>query len=242
MIYPPQGNCCQEKGWLTPWAIYKNGRWKFESDDPLVPSWEFPNKSGKVAIYTDDSYVNFVDTFTAVNKDTQLNMICASVDLNQETPILAILDDYPDVPRTIFFTITHTELTKLVFTITGINALGNSVTETFTITDIQGTTLIRATDNAYATITSIVVTEIEGASGGDQMVIGLYNQLGLSNPIAANSIYKCTRAIMGQNAGNLTIPVSKINFTYNTVDINMYLKDGDTYTFWYRLPISGLGV
>jgi hypothetical protein len=42
-------------GWLSPWSIYDptTGKWIIKKDDGLPPSWEFPNKSGVVALLSD---------------------------------------------------------------------------------------------------------------------------------------------------------------------------------------------
>lgn len=153
--------------------------------------------------------------------------------LNAATPITFTLDAQPDVPRTLSGHFdTHAQITAYTIVITGTDAKGNTVTETFTEAaspwDFE-------TVNAYATITSIIMTARTGSGAGDTMDIGVTDVLGLSNEIYSTSdVYKIKK-----NAANAVVAVAQVNATYHTYDMAVIgLAATDDFTIWYKTRLG----
>jgi hypothetical protein len=151
--------------------------------------------------------------------------------LSAATPITFTLTNQPDVPRTLkgHFD-THAQITAYSITITGTSAKGTTVTETFTEAvspwDFE-------TANAYALITSIIMTSRTGTGAADTMDIGTGSKLGLTNHIAAVAdVFKAK-----QNAANLVLTKAVAETTYDTVDFAAgggSITGADDLSIWYK--------
>lgn len=159
--------------------------------------------------------------------------IRSNEDLNEAIPNTFTLDAQPDVPRTLSGHFdTHAQITAYTIVITGVDGKGNTVTETFTEAaspwDFE-------TSNAYATITSIIMTARTGTGAGDTMDIGITDVLGLSNIIyATGDVYKIKK-----NNANATVAGAQVNITYDTYDMAVIgLGGGDDFTIWHRTNLN----
>ena len=154
-------------------------------------------------------------------------------DLSEAIPNTFTLTAQPDVPRTLSGHFdAHAQITAYTIVITGVDAKGNTVTETFTEAaspwDFE-------TVNAYATITSIIMTARTGTGAGDTMDIGVTDVLGLSNKIYVTSdVYKIKK-----NAANAVVAVAQVNVTYGTYDMSVIgLAATDDFTIWYKSNLN----
>ena len=153
-------------------------------------------------------------------------------DLSAATPITFTIDAQPDVPRTLSGHFdTHAQITAYTIVITGVNAQGATVIET--LTDADGWDW--ETDNAFATITSIIMTARTGTGVGDTMDIGITDVLGLSNNFDNTSdVYKIKK-----NNVNALVAVAQVNAVYDTYDMAVIgLAVGDDFTIWYRSNLN----
>lgn len=150
--------------------------------------------------------------------------IVTSVDITNTS--LTIVDQ-PDMPRTLKFTITDGDasISAYTITVTGVNGHGGATIETLTFAD----GLTPESKYAYATVSSIVVTDLVGNVAGDTVVVGTANKLGLSNVITRIGYgYKYTL-----NGVDTTIPT--IDTTYSTIDVSGNAPDASKdYTINYR--------
>lgn len=159
--------------------------------------------------------------------------IRSNEDLSAVIPITFTLDAQPDVPRTLSGHFdTHAQITAYTIVITGTDAKGKTVTETFTEAaspwDFE-------TVNAYATITSIIMTARTGTGAGDTMDIGVTDVLGLSNTIDATSdVYKIKK-----NNANAVVAAAQVNITYDTYDMAVIgLAGGDDFTIYFKSSLN----
>lgn len=226
------------KGWLSPWAIYNptTGLFVWENDD-ATPKWSFPLRNGNVILHgtTNDPYVKRCDSFTTI-KAAGATAIRSAQDLSGATPITFVLDAQPDVPRTLTWVLTHTQITAFSISFSGVDARGNSIGETITQADGWS----GETHNAFATITSIILTARTGTGAGNTMNVGIGSKLGLSNNIVAiTDVYKCSKVVVAgaaqaadySGAANITPEA-----TYDTVDVSAgtAIVNNDCYTIWYK--------
>ncbi|MBU1067292.1 hypothetical protein KKE60_05865 [Patescibacteria group bacterium] len=154
-------------------------------------------------------------------------------DLSAGVSITFTIDAQPDVPRTLSGHFdTHAQITAYTIVITGVDAKGRIITETFTEAvspwDFE-------TVNAFATITSIKMTARTGTGAGDTMDIGITDVLGLSNKIAATTdVYKIKK-----NNANALVAVAQVNDTYDTYDMAVIgLAVGDDFTIYFKSPLN----
>lgn len=153
-------------------------------------------------------------------------------DLGEAIPNTFTIDAQPDVPRTLSGHFdAHAQITAYTIVITGIDAKGNTVTETKTEADGWDW----ETNNAFATITSIIMTERTGTGVGDTMDVGITDILGLSNIIyETGDVFK----IKKDNA-NATVAAAQVNTTYDTYDMSVIgLAATNDFTIWYKSNLN----
>ena len=153
-------------------------------------------------------------------------------DLSAATPITFTIDAQPDVPRTLSGHFdTHANITAYTIAIVGVDAKGNSITETKTEADGWDW----ETSNAFATITSITMSARTGTGVADTMDIGITDVLGLANIIyTAGDIFK----IKKDNA-NVAVAAAQVNTTYDTYDMSVIgLAAGTDFTIWYKSNLN----
>ena len=223
-------------GWITPWAIWQAALSKYiiKQEDGLGPSWEFPNRQGYVPILTnDDVYIKHVDHFNKILA-ASATVIRAGEDLSPGTPITFTISAQPDVPRNITWAfVAHAQITAYSFTITGKDAKGATITDTFTEADDWS----GATSQAYATVTSIIMTARTGTGAGDTMNVGTGSLLGLSNNVdATGEVYKVVKSIAAGNAGDYPAASYTVAVTADTVDVSTgaAIVNGDSYTIYFK--------
>ena len=156
------------------------------------------------------------------------NAIRSNEDLSESIPNTFTLDAQPDVPRTLSGHFdSHAQISAYSITITGIDGRGEAVSETKTEADGWDW----ETNNAFAKITSIIMTARTGTGAGDTMDIGITDVLGLSNlPYQASDVYKIKK-----NNANATVVSGDVNVTYGTYDMaTITLGAGDDFTIWYK--------
>ncbi|MDD5061502.1 MAG: hypothetical protein PHN44_04370 [Candidatus Marinimicrobia bacterium] len=223
--------------WLTPWALWDEAlsKWLLAGkDDPLIPSWEFPNRSGAVPIVTNtDGKVVNVEHLQSILA-AAADVIDAGEALNAALPITFTLAAQPDVPRTISLEfVSHAQITAYTLTITGVDAKGATVTETFTEAD--GWAL--ETSNAYATITSIIMSARTGTGAGDTMNVGIASKVGLAGFLSAiTDVFKVVKSAAAGNAADYSGATNVTPETdYDTVDLSTgaAIVDGDKFTIYY---------
>lgn len=175
--------------------------------------------------------------------ENQINMfmdvLAASVDhvrnnedLSAGIPITFTIDAQPDIPRTLTWVLTHANITEFDLEIIGVDAKGNTVTETFD----EGDGWSGETSNAFATITSIKLTSRTGTGGGDVMDIGIGSKLGLTNIIyATGDVYKVTK-----NSANYPAASYTVDATYHTVDVSTgaAIIGGDDFCLFYKSNLN----
>jgi hypothetical protein len=172
-----------------------------------------------------------IDTFTDV-----LGVVATHVrsneDLSEAIPNTFTIDLQPDVPRTLSGHFdAHANITAYTIVIRGTDASGLSTLETKTEADGWDW----ETNQAFATITSIIMTARTGTGAGDTMDIGITDVLGLSNKILEIAdVYKIKK---GQD--NQTVATAQVSATYYTYDMSVIgLADGDDITIWYRTNLN----
>ena len=156
----------------------------------------------------------------------------ANEDLSAGIPITFTIDAQPDVPRTLSGHFdAHAQITEYDIEIIGVDAKGNTITETKDETDLWDW----ETDNAFATITSIKMTARTGTGAADTMDIGITDVLGLSNIIyATGDVYKIKK-----NNANATVATAQVNATYDTYDMAVIgLAVGDDFTLWFKSNLN----
>jgi hypothetical protein len=90
--------------------------------------------------------------------------IRSNEDLSAATPITFTIDAQPDVPRTLSWSFdSHAQITEYDMEVIGVDAKGNTVTETWDETAGWS----GETSNAFATITSIKMTSRTGTGAAD---------------------------------------------------------------------------
>ena len=130
----------------------------------------------------------------------------------------------PDVPRNISITNSANSTGDVV--ITGVDAKGNSVTDTITI--VTGGTGYGVV--AFATVSKITIPAT--VANPDTISVGISDKLGLSNIIYATAdVYK----VKVNNADDPTI--GTVNTTYDTVDCAA-INAGDDITIWYKSNLN----
>jgi len=158
--------------------------------------------------------------------------IRSNEDLSEAIPNTFTLSAQPDVPRTLSGHFdSHAQITAYTIVVTGVDAKANTVTDTLTEADGWDW----ETDNAYATVTSIIMTARTGTGAGDTMDIGITDVLGLSNAIyEIGDIYKIKK-----NNANATVAGAQINTLYDTYDMAVIgLAATDDFTIWYKSSLN----
>lgn len=158
--------------------------------------------------------------------------IRSNEDLSAGTPITFTLDAQPDIPRTLSWSFdTHAQITEYDIEVIGVDAKGNTITETWDETAGWS----GETSNAFATITSIKMTSRTGTGVADTMDIGITDVLGLSNIIYETSdVFKIKK-----NNANATVATAQVNTTYDTYDMSVIgLGAGDDFTVWYKSNLN----
>jgi len=224
-------------GWLSPWAIWDNNlqKWIWKAGDPLIPTWEFPGRDGVVPLVTnsDGKMINVEHLQSILAEAT--DVVVNGEDLSAALPITFTLVAQPDVPRTISWVfIAHAQITAYTITFLGVNAKGETITEV--ITEADGWT--GETSNAFATITSIIMSARTGTGALDTMDVGIGGNVGLAGHISAVAdVFKVVKSAAAglatdySGAGNVTAEA-----TYDTVDLvtGAAIVAGDKFTIYYK--------
>lgn len=231
-------------GWLSPWAIYDpaTGTFIWKSDDPNVPQWTFPSVTGKILYCLNSSnptiqHVEHFNKILAAAADSVRN----DEDLSAALPITFTIDAQPDVPRTLTYAFnSHAQITAFTLVFTGVDAKGDTVTDTFT--EASGWT--GETSHAYATITSIKLTARTGTGAGNTIDIGIGSKLGLANDIAAiDAVFKVVKSAAATNAVDYSGATNvTAEATYDTVDVSTgaAIVDGDNFTLYYSTYVGNM--
>jgi len=188
--------------------------------------------AGVGTIYTRQHVITFIDVL-AEDDDKVVN----AEDISGGGDINCVIAAQPDAPRNLTLTVTdgNASITEFTITVTGVDAKGNTVTEVWVFSD----GLVQTGDVAFATVTSVVITDLAGAGVGDLVDVGIGSKLGLSNIIYATGyVYKVTR-----NAADYPTASYTVNATYHTVDMSIGagIVGGDDYTVWFRVNLNVIG-
>lgn len=172
-------------------------------------------------------YVRHTDLFMDVLA-TSATHVRSNEDLSAAAPITFTIDAQPDVPRTLSAHFdSHAQITAYTLEITGIDAKGNTITETKTESDGWDW----ETSNAFAVLTSVIMTSRTGTGVDDTMDLGITDVLGLSNVIwETGDVFKIKK-----NSANGIVAGAQVNVTYHTYDMSVIgLSATDDFTVWYR--------
>ena len=133
----------------------------------------------------------------------------------------------PDVPRTVSITTTNNAAPTGDVTITGVDGTGVSVTDDITVS--AGATAY--SNKAFATVSKITIPKT--VTSADNVSVGIYDKLGLSNKIyATGDVYKCKRS-------NADYTVPTVSVAYGTVDFSGDpLGAGNDITLYYRSNLN----
>lgn len=218
----------KERGWIE----------KFALSTGCISNDDF----GKAAVADEAIKTNHLASTILIRLcDFFCNILAASAtrirsneDLSAALPITFTLTNQPDVPRTILFHFdSHAQITAFTITITGVDGRGNTVTETRTQASGWGDW---ETVNAYATITSIIMSARTGTGVADTMDVGIGSKLGLSNKIsAAAQVFKVTKNKADWPAASYTVDA-----TYSLVDVSTggAIVADDNFAIIYKTPMN----
>lgn len=174
------------------------------------------------------AYIRVCDHFNTILAVTD-NTIVNNEDLSAGLPLTFTIAAQPDVARTITWKFdSHAQITAFTITIIGVNARGKAITQV--ITEANGWT--GTFDEAYATITSIIMSTRTGNGAADTMDIGVGGSVGLSNMIKAiGDVYKVSRNNGDYSGGGNRTPEA----TYATVDLTpgAGIVAADDYDIYY---------
>jgi len=176
-------------------------------------------------------YEQYTDLFMDVLAVSATH-IRSNEDLSAGIPITFTIDAQSDIPRTLSGHFdAHANITAYIIEITGVDARGRTQVETLTEADGWDW----ETDNAFAIITSIIMTARTGTGAGDTMDIGITDVLGLANKIYATSdVFKIKK-----NTANETVAGAQVDVTYCTYDMAVIgLAATDDFTIWYRSNLN----
>jgi len=209
---------------------------KFNGERYLISGNNFSGNQGGAMLLSgmsilDILYDQYSDLFMDVLAVSATH-IRSNEDLSAATPITFTIDAQPDVPRTLSGHFdAHTNITAYTIEITGVDAKGNTVTEIKT--DADGWDW--ETSNAFATITSIKMTERTGTGVGDTIDIGITDVLGLSNVIyETGDVYKIKK-----NNANAVVAGAQVDTDYDTYDMSVIgLANTDDFTIYYRSNLN----
>ncbi len=133
-----------------------------------------------------------------------------------------------DVPRNVTVDCTAVGAPTGDITITGVDALGNNVSEDITVN--PGGQAVGNVAFAYVATINVPAT----IPGTDTIQVGNGSKLGLANMFfdATYSVYKCTK----NNADYTGVGSWTISIDYFTVDVSTggAIANGDDFTIWYR--------
>lgn len=173
-------------------------------------------------------YRQCVETFLDVLANSS-TYIRSNEDLSAAVPITFTIDAQPDHPRTISYAFdAHANITAFTIVVTGVNSRGETVTETYT----ESTGWSKAnSSNAFATITSIIMTERTGTGVGDTMDFGISDWFGLSSRLDATAdVYKVVKNgtdYTGMSKGNpIKLPTPNANDDF-TVYYKSFMNTGN---------------
>ncbi|MBU1067881.1 right-handed parallel beta-helix repeat-containing protein [Patescibacteria group bacterium] len=209
------------------WAIYGLNGSKHRIAGNTFNTTNFINGDLSTAVIYDQHSDLFMDILAVT-----ANHVVNNEDLSVGLPITFTLAAQPDVPRTLSGHFdSHAQITAYTIAITGVDAKGNTIVETKTEADLWDW----ETNNAFATVTSIIMSARTGTGAGDTMDIGITDVLGLSNVIYATSdVYKIKK-----NNANATVAVAQVNATYDTYDMAVIgLAATDNFTIWFRSNLN----
>ncbi len=195
------------------------------------------NQYGPVSgskVYFDAGVVN-TDGFQTRTHDLFMDVLAVSAtqirsneDLSEAIPNTFTLDAQPDVPRTLSGHFdAHAQITAYTIVIIGTDAKGSTITDTLT----EGDGWDWETRNAYATVTSIIMTARTGTGVGDTMDIGITDVLGLSNVVFTTAdVYKIKK-----NNADAVVAGAQVDTDYDTYDMSVIgLANTDDFTIWYK--------
>lgn len=215
-------------------VLYVDGAILVEGDN--CPSYSpRPISEDGVESFASSGIINHHDVFMDVVAASTIHLLNAediSAYAGGETPsVLA----QPDVPRNVIVTATdavaETPVLTMSIIISGINARGVSVSETFVTSGSE----TKIGNVAFATITSQEIDLIAGNGVGDTLSIGIGYKLGLSNVInTASDVYKIKK-----NNVNADVAVDNVNVSNGTYDMSVItLDNGDDFTIWYKSNLN----
>ena len=117
-------------------------------------------------------------------------------------------------------------------TVTGVDAKGNSTTDTLLITRANAGGTV-ALDVAFATVTKYNIPA--GVSAANTVACGIGIKLGLSNIIyATGDVYKIKK-----NNADATVAVAQVDTDYDTYDMSVIgLGGGDDFTIWFKSNLN----
>jgi len=117
-------------------------------------------------------------------------------------------------------------------TLTGVGASGQGVTQAIPLT---GGTRTVATTDAYATLTSAVVSSTAGAAAGDSVSIGVAADLGLP---AARSPAPAGFIVYKASVDDVNEAVGTVDATAGTISPTTAPDGVHDFDFWYRYTVT----
>ena len=212
----------KETGWLSKWA-FQVGALAADVIGRQAVEDKYIQKN-----MIDDIYLKQVEIFQDVLA-ASATVVRSNEDVSAAIPLTFTIDLQPDVPRNLAWAFdSHAQVTAFTLIITGTDAKGSTITDTFT----QADGWAGATEKAYATITSIIMTARTGTGAGDTVDIGVGSIIGLANNIdAAGDVFKVKK-----NNADLAAADYTAEAVNDTVDVSTggAIVGGDDFTIWYK--------
>lgn len=174
-----------------------------------------PNAEEKVLLGKMDNGVQYVFMGQPIALDD--NRVVTTHDIAAGAMSIAA---QPDVPRNLNFVLTDAnDSVTATIVIVGVDSQGRIITETAQIT--LGTGKTWTGTKLYAFVTSITVSALSGEAGGDAIIVGVGNVIGL--PFDIDHVNAVNRAYVG---GTLVTPDAITIDENSGVDCNAATYDG----------------
>jgi len=170
---------------------------------------------------------NKIDTFRNLKAAATNNVLNAHAGTGASHTTSA--DSQPDAPRNLSVTVTNVASPSGNVVVAGKDPMGNSISESFTIS--PGSTVVG--NSAFININASGITIPAGVSSSDTVSVGLGSKLGLLGTIYSDArdgtVYSVKKPDDQTDLTGYTL-----NTTYNTVAIDAGVATNDDFLIYWR--------